>query len=365
MSKIKRFIDVYIPVEACTLRCHYCYITHHRLFNNRLPKFKYSPEHVRQALSKERLGGICLINLCGGGETLLPPEVPQYIRALLEEGHFVMVVTNATVSKRFDEIAQFPKELLKRLFFKFSYHYLELKSRSLLERFWKNIQKVRNVGCSFTLEVTPSDELIPYIDELQQIALENVGSLCHITVARDERDSRHLPILTNLHREEYIKTWSSFNSTLFDYKISVFGVKRKEFCYAGDWSFTLNLGTGIMAQCYCSLLKQNIFEDIEKDIEFIPIGNNCRERHCYNAHAFLALGNIPELLSPTYAYLRNRVCNDGSEWLSPDMKEFMNGKLYELNVEYTDGQKRVINKIIKRRQLKMRCELLIKRILQR
>ena len=56
---------------------------------------------MRKALSKERLGGICLINFCGGGETLLPPEIVKYIRVLLEEGHYIMIVTNATVSKRF------------------------------------------------------------------------------------------------------------------------------------------------------------------------------------------------------------------------------------------------------------------------
>ena len=102
MDKIKRFIDCYVPVTTCTLRCHYCYITHHRLFDNKLPTFKYTPEQVRKALSKERLGGICLINFCGGGETLLPPEIVKYIRVLLEEGHYIMIVTNATVSKRFD-----------------------------------------------------------------------------------------------------------------------------------------------------------------------------------------------------------------------------------------------------------------------
>lgn len=37
MDKIKRFIDCYVPVTTCTLRCHYCYITHHRLFDNKLP----------------------------------------------------------------------------------------------------------------------------------------------------------------------------------------------------------------------------------------------------------------------------------------------------------------------------------------
>ncbi len=104
-DKIKRFIDCYVPVTTCNLRCHYCYITQQRKFDAKLPEFKYSAEHVAKALSKERLGGACCINFCGGGETLLPPEMIGIIRKLLEEGHYVMVVTNGTMSKRFDEIA--------------------------------------------------------------------------------------------------------------------------------------------------------------------------------------------------------------------------------------------------------------------
>lgn len=343
MDTIKRYIDCYVPVTGCTLRCNYCYITQHRLFDSKLPKFKYSPEHVRKALSRERLGGTCLINMCGGGETLLPPEVPAYAKALLEEGHYVMIVTNATVDKRFDEIAAFPPELTKRVFFKFSYHYLELKKKNLLERFFANIRKVRDAGCSFTLEATPSDEWIPYIDEMKKAAMDNVGAVCHITIARDERDPEKLPILTSLPRDEYEKTWKTFNSPLFDYKLTIFEQKRKEFCYAGDWSFYLNLCTGIMTQCYSSHTCYNIFEDVSKPIPFKAIGKHCKEHHCYNGHSFIVLGDIPELDAPTYTELRNRTCTDGSEWLKPEMKHFMSTKLFQSNKEYSAFEKFLAN----------------------
>ena len=343
MDTIKRYIDCYVPVTGCTLRCNYCYITQHRLFDSKLPKFKYSPEHVRKALSRERLGGTCLINMCGGGETLLPPEMPAYAKALLEEGHYVMIVTNATVDKRFDEIAAFPPELTKRVFFKFSYHYLELKKKNLLERFFANIRKVRDAGCSFTLEATPSDEWIPYIDEMKKAAMDNVGAVCHITIARDERDPEKLPILTSLPRDEYEKTWKTFNSPLFDYKLTIFEQKRKEFCYAGDWSFCLNLGTGIMSQCYRSYTSHNIFEDVSKPIPFKAIGKHCKEHHCYNGHSFIVLGDIPELDAPTYTELRNRTCTDGSEWLKPEMKHFMSNKLFQSNKEYSAFEKFLAN----------------------
>ena len=342
MDKIKRYIDCYVPITTCTLRCHYCYITQHGLFANKVPKFKYSVETVRKALSKERLGGICLINMCAAGETLISTELLGYVRALLEEGHYIMIVTNATISKRFDEIAAFPPELLKRLFFKFSYHYLELKERNILDRFFSNIKKVRDAGASFTLEVTPSDELVPFIEEMNRKAVEELGAVPHVTIARDERNPDILPILTDMSRDEYRKIWGQFDSVMFDYKMTIYEVKREEFCYAGEWSAYLNLGTGNMRQCYRSLITQNIFDAPEKPIRFHPIGRHCMEHHCYNGHSFIVLGDIPELPAPTYAELRNRICVDGSEWLKPEMKSFMSSKLKESNREYTEKEKRTL-----------------------
>ena len=334
MDKIKRYIDCYVPVTTCTLRCPYCYITRHRLFEGSLPKFEYSPEYVRKALSKERLGGTCLINFCAGGETLLAKEVVNYVRELLEEGHYCSVVTNGTLSNRIAEFAELPSYLTKHLFFKFSYHYLELKERNLFDTFFNNIRLVRDAGCSFTLELTPSDEAIPFIAEIKSRALHELGAWNHVTIARDEKDDSELPILSTLSREEYKKTWGVFESKLFDYKYEIFETKRKEFCYAGDWTFSLNLMTGEMSQCYKGYYQQNIFEDISKPIAFRAIGANCKEHHCYNGHAWLALGDIPTLKAPTYAEMRNRVCVDGSEWLSEEMRSFMSSKLYESNKQY-------------------------------
>ena len=335
MDKIKRYIECHVPVTTCTLRCSYCYITQHRLFEGPLPEFRYSPEHVRKALSKERLGGVCLINLCGAGETLLAKEVVEYARAFLEEGHYVMIVTNGTISKRFDDIASFPAHLKKHLFFKFSYHYLEFKQRGLFDVFFNNIRKVRDAGCSFTLELTPSDDMVPYIDEIKQRAIAELGAPNHVTIARDERTKNRLPMLTQLSRQNYIDTWKTFDSALFDYKLTIFGHKRREFCYAGDWSFCVNLATGKMKQCYRTYYRADIFRDITKPIPFRAIGNCCKEHHCYNGHSLIVLGDIPSQSTPTYAQLRNRQSLGGSEWLRPEMKSFMSTRLKESNTEYT------------------------------
>ncbi|MDY0143632.1 MAG: radical SAM protein [Bacteroidales bacterium] len=348
MDRIKKFISLYVPVTTCTLRCHYCYITQTRAFEGKLPQLKFSPETIKKALSKKRLGGTCLINICGGGETLLPSQIVDYTRVLLEEGHYVMIVTNATTTQRFIEIAKFPKELLNRLFFKFSFHYLELKAKKILEVFFDNVLRMRDSGASFTLEVTPTDELVPYIDDMCDIAVAKVGAVPHITIARDQKNEGTLPVLTKMGKKKYYETWDRLKSSLFEYKKEIFGVKRTEFCYAGAYSGLVNLGTGLMTQCYCSYYSQNIFKDINKPIKFTPVGNNCALEHCYNGHAFLVLGVIPELRAPTYGEIRNKKCVDGTEWLKPDMKNFMNTRLYESNEELSNYQKTLVNFQIKK-----------------
>ena len=198
---------------------------------------------------------------------------------------------------------------------------------------------MREAGASFTLEATPSDELIPYIDEMKTMAVKEVGAICHVTVARDMHNRSIIPILTEKSPEDYYKIWSVFDSELFDFKFSAFSQKRKEFCYAGDWTSFLDMGSGILHQCYCSLYNQNIFDDVTKPIKFKAIGHYCQQPHCYNAHAFLTFGVIPELKTPTYATLRNRLCNNGSEWLYPKMKYFMTCRLKDQNLEYTNRDK--------------------------
>ena len=333
-DKVKCFIDCYIPTETCNLRCHYCYITQKRKFNEKQAAFLHTPAEIRRALSIKRLGGPCLINFCAGGETLLSEKVLQIIEALLQEGHYVMIVTNGTVSKRFDEMSLWPKELLSHLFFKFSYHYLELKRRGWIERFFENVLKMKAAGASFTVEITPTDELMPFIEEVKSTCIQYVGALCHVTVARDER-TQGIDVMTDHSWEEYKKIWSQFNSALFDFKTRIFSQKRKEFCYAGAWSYFLNIGTGSLVQCYRGEELANIYQNPEEPLPKKPIGYKCEFPHCVNGHAFLALGDIPELPAPTFAEERNRVCEDGTEWLQPEMKEVLSSRLYDTNRRYS------------------------------
>lgn len=341
MEKIKRYIDVFVPTETCNLRCHYCYITQKLKFNQKIASFSHSPKEIRQALSKEKLGGLCLLNFCALGETMLAEELLQIIYELIQEGHYIMIVTNGTITKAIEKICQWNTEICEHIFFKFSFHFLELKRLNILEKFADNVKCVKKAGCSFTIEITPSDELIPYIDEVKSFSIEKFGALPHLTIARNG-NTKGLDLLTNYNIEEYKKIWGgNFNSALFDFKMSVYHKKIKEFCYAGVWSLYLNLESGDVAQCGGLKKIGNIYDD--EYIAFAPVGCKCKYPYCYNGHLFLAFGVVPGLDEVNYEQERDRVDSFGNHWLNDSFRSVFSTKLYEVNNQYTELQKFIIN----------------------
>jgi organic radical activating enzyme len=361
---MKRFIDCVIPFRTCNLRCEYCYITHTKSWKQKLPLFLYDADHIKRALTVKRLGGVCLVNICGEGETLLPSQTVKILSKILENGHYVMLVTNGTITNRFNEIANLPSDLLNRLLIKFSFHFMELKRKGWLNSFFNNVQKIKDAGCSFSVELTPHDEMLPYIDDAISLCNKKVGAICHVTVARNERNPS-LGILTEHSKDTYEEIWKKFQSDLFKFKMQVFGERRREFCYAGLWSGVLNLVTGEFKRCYRGDVLQNIFCDIDQPIRFSPIGKHCPEAHCYNAHAFMTLGVIPEIKTPRFFEMRNRVCENGSEWLTPGMKIFLSKKLCDENRELTCLEKHLyaIDKFANRTRLVRKSKSLFSMLL--
>ncbi|MGL4853603.1 MAG: radical SAM protein [Phocaeicola sp.] len=338
MDKIKRVILLAVPMSICNFRCSYCYLTHREeYYQNKQPNFKYSPEHVGKALSKERLEGLAFINICADGETLLTKDIDKYTYELLKNGHYIEFVTNLTVTKVLDKMLLWEKELLERLEFKCSFHYLQLKEKNLLDTFAANIHRIWEAGASANIEITPSDDLIPYVEEVKEFSMKHFGALPHLSIARND-DSKNTEYLTDLSIEEYDKVWSSFDSEFWKFKKEIFLQKRNEFCYAGDWLLQIDLASGLTNQCYKSISKTNVFESINQPIKFRAIGK-CLEPHCYNGHAMLTLGCIPNLTTVKYGDIRNRRKEDGTEWLQPKVKEFFNSTLVESNKEYSDAMK--------------------------
>ncbi|NFH70320.1 radical SAM protein [Clostridium botulinum] len=355
---MKRFIDIHVPISKCNLKCHYCYVAQENYFETEKTVFNYSSEKIGIALSQKRLGGVCHFNMCGMGETLIPKEIIDITRKILEQGHYVMIVTNGLLTKRFEAFSEFPEELRKRLGFKLSFHYLEMRDKNLLDTFIKNVDIIKHAKLSYSIEMTPNDEIEPYIDEIKKICMDNFGALCHITIPRDIR-KKEIVLLSKHSLEEFVNIWSVFDSAMLKFKASTWGIKRKEYCYAGKWSGLLNIGTGEFTACYESRIGQNIFEDINKPISFIAVGKNCKIDHCYNSHSFLALGDIPEIKTTLYAEERNRTdIRDGSRWLSYEMNEFLSHRLEEYN-DKDDMFDRVVNKF---KKYKLYSKKVIKKI---
>lgn len=329
MDKIKRIILLRVPMSICNFKCNYCYLAQRDVsFENKQAEYKYSCEEVRKALSKKRLGGPCYINICADGETLLAKNIVDYIYQLALEGHYIEIVTNLSATPVINEIISWDKEILNHISFKCSFHFLELKRLGLLEVFSKNVNSIWNAGGSATIEITPSDELIPYINEVMEFSYANFGALPHLTIARDDNNQK--AYLTSLNEEEYNNVWSQFDSDFWKFKKEIFGVKRKEYCYAGKWSLYVDLCTGETIQCYCSEFTQNIFEHPEKPIKFVAIGK-CSDDHCYNGHALLTLGVIPGFTSYKYGDIRDRKTTSGKHWLSQSVLDFFNSTLEESN----------------------------------
>lgn len=339
-NSIKYFIGCGVPVYNCNFRCEYCYLGQHpNAYKRGIIPFKFSPEYISNYFSVEKLGGYCYFNFCASGETLMHPQIVELVYLLSKQGHYMDIITNGSISKKFVELVNRLDEVQrKHLLIKFSFHYLELKNRDILDRFVENVEYVRSAGISFTIEITPHDKLIPYINEIKEFSLKNFGAWPQITVARNEATPDIL-LLTQLTREEYKKTWSVFDSEMFNFKIEIFNKKRCEFCYAGLWSIQLNLETGEYYQCYGGNLLGSIKDE---KINFKAIGK-CRQPHCFNGHAYLTYGNIPSLETPTYAQMRDRKCIDGSHWLSDECREFFSSKFSSMHNEISIAEQ---NKIV-------------------
>lgn len=338
MAEIKRLILGLIPNQKCNLKCEYCYISQLEAWDEP-EKMRYSPEHIAKCLSRERLGGVCLINLTGNGETLIQPEIVDLAKCLLREGHFVEIVTNGIMTKRIKDILDQPAEQLSRLFFKLSFHYKELRRLGIMDQFFDNMRAIHAAGASFTVELMAYDGIEGDIEDIKKVCLENAGAVCQATIGRNHHKDAGL--LSAHSKEEFTKIWQSLDSPMMRLKLDMLSVKRREFCYAGAWSLFVNLYTGESQPCYWQPYNQNIFEKPDKPIRFDPVGHHCSQPFCINAHAHMTWGLIPELATPTYETMRNRAMANGEEWLTGECKAFFQTKLSQSNREFSPLRKKL------------------------
>lgn len=323
MAQIKRFLECLIPVTVCNLECPYCYIIQEDRRKMCLAEMPYTPEQIAYALRPERLGGSCYISICGAGETMAQKEVIGIVRELLRRGHYINITTNGTLSRRFDELIEQCGDLMGHVHVAFSMHYTELVRRGWVDVFFENIQKVKAAGGSVLLQMNLCDDYVPHIEEIQRLSMEKLGAYPQIALTRDET-KEPFGIFTEGTEAEYLANGRKFDSPLFEFTTKNFNVKRREFCYAGDWSGVLNMQTGVLSKCYAEPGGVNIFADPDAPIPFEAVGKRCRNRYCINSSHFMSLGVIPSVETPTYAALRDR---PEARWYTPEMRGFLSSKL--------------------------------------
>jgi len=360
MDKIKRFVECTIPISQCNLHCSYCYVIQENRRNTEVNQFRCTPEEIGRAFSPNRWGGLMLVNLCAFGETLLLKTLPDITYEILKQGHYVNITNNGTITERIKQFTAFPPEMRNRLCFAFSLHYIELKKRGLLQTFSDNVHMVHEAGCSFLVQLNLCDEYIECIDEIKEFCLKEFGAYPQVALTR--REGKGYSIFTSYSDSEYIEYAKTFDSPLFDFTLKNFKVKRKEFCYAGDWSFKLDLATGNLRSCYFSPPFYNIYDNINEPIKKSIVGNNCGNSYCVNSSHFMSLGIIPSVDCPSYVALRDR----NQTWYQEEMREFLSGKLSDNNKQYNAFEQKMINyKFIWQYRLKKKLRSLPKRIIKK
>ncbi len=333
--RIHKFIELLVHgTTECNFHCEYCYVWRKSEFTQGRETSEYTAKEIRQALSQNRLGGPCHINACALGETLLSENIVELTYELLEEGHYLSIITNGTFVPKIDAILRFPDELLERMFFKFSFHYAELKRTNLLEIFWRNVDKVKASPCSYSLEVTPCDSLVEDISSVKEEFEKRAdGAMPHITFTRDSNKTG-LDLLSDLSLEEYKRIWSTFDSDLFDLKCGLYKKKIDQACYAGNWSYRINVVNGNLQSCYQQELNGTIFDAPQKPLPILTVDHGCNMDYCFNNHAFLAWGDVPDIPCDNYYKVRDRVSKNSIHWIKEPYAAAMQQKLYDNNFEY-------------------------------
>lgn len=328
MEQIKRFFECLVPVTSCNLRCEYCYVAQLGGNSGKITECKYSAEQMQSALTKERLGGTCYFSFCGAGETLFHPELPSLVAALLKEGHYVNITTNGTFSKGIERLLALVRpEDCCHLLLSFSLHWIELQKRGLTETFAANVKAVKQAGCSILVQFNLYDGYLPHLDEIREFCLTHFGALPQVAATRKEEGT--ITLHTNMPVEEYLRIGRTFESPLFEFTMRNFNRPFHKFCYAGAWSFVMNMERGTIRPCYCNGAEVDIFADPESPVPIEPVGVFCHNAYCINSSHYLSLGNIPSMYGAvTYAGLRNR---EHAAWFTPELQAFLSQKLYAAN----------------------------------
>lgn len=343
--KIKKYIHAIQGGTVCNFKCTYCYVPDLQKGKNRTPiKFDYPLEIMLEALSPEHIGGLAFINYVGGGETFLSEETFPIIEGLLQQGHCLNVVTNATITSEIEKLCKLDNELKDHLMICASLHYLELKRLNLTDTYFENLNKLKKAGISFYMQLTICEEYMPFLQDIKDICLEKVNIEPSISIACDA--SKNWAKCSFYNEETYQKINAVFDTEDLDLLNElVYDKKRNEFCYAGEWSFVLNMENGNTVSCFAGHNIGNIFKNPKKKIIYTPI-INCPSDYCGCGALLLGCGVIPELNFPTFSKFIEKKCS-----INNNILNYLDIKLKHYNSVYSEKEKKTLTKKIKIKEI--------------
>lgn len=301
-EKVSRALTVYVSGNSCNLRCPYCYVKNSH--PNEIPKpmcLKYPLKQMVRAFDPRRIGGIAEVTVIGSAETLLAKEVIPFVHGLLHFGHVVTVVSNATLPSRVDELLDCPKEDLKNLILKASFHYEELKRRQLLDVYFQNIKNAISHGASAYPFVVISPEYSKHIKEIGELITENLGIKAHCSPCNSINNEFDLQFHSEFDPKPTEKLMEELDH-YFDTRIYRECVRYKEvdvqntFCYAGRWSLGIDMATGHTFKCH-NFRKdnENFYENVDKPYSWgMPIGMSCAIESCCLQYNFFSENILPD-----------------------------------------------------------------------
>ena len=185
---------------------------------------------------------------------------------------------------------------------------------------------MKNAGCSVVSNMVLDDAYLPYIEEIKEVTKLNIGAYPQISFPKKHNKNSNWTALTK-DEDAIKKVGADFNSNYLDFTEKYYNYDRKQFCYAGKWSFTLELTTGEIARCYNYRPHQNIFKNTNSKILLYPIGNTCNCPAC-GGGLFLPQGVVPSLRTPSYIQVKNR---PEANWYNNDFLQFLNQQLISNN----------------------------------
>lgn len=361
MEKIVKMIDGMVHTSGCTLRCEYCYLAQNNYKNEvDIRRSIYYPlETIRKACSKERLGGTCCFQIIGDGETLLPEDVIDLVCLLLEEGHYVKVITNGTLTERVRKLIERVKKenWEDHLLMSLSLHFLELEKRNLLGKFAESVKCVKENGVSCRIAMTCSDEFVEAEQRIHQYCKEKLGCE-HIDSNRARKDDgagNAVGVLSKYDKETYCKkVEKSFPSLNLISERDWEELDNHQFCYAGSWYFKLDFTTGMYGQCLRSAgPSYNFFEKLDEKLILEPVGTGCKASYCWCGWAPI-LNLIPNKCN--YIPIEERIKAPENQFIEKDVLHAAGYNLAETNKEYSEEEK------VESTRKRLECEKLSREI---